>query len=60
MPPLILSELGIVAIANAVKAVCDYNMKLLEKVPEQAQLQAELIKPWLKLAININKALGIE
>jgi hypothetical protein len=60
MNPLILSEAGIVAVAKAVEAVAVYNTKLLEKVPEQAALQAELIKPWLKLAQAVNKALGIE
>lgn len=59
MDPIILSEAGIVAVSKAVEAVANYQTKLLEKVPEQAQLQAEWIKPWLRLAKSINKALGI-
>lgn len=59
MPPLVLGEAGVVALANMIEAGFKYNMLLLEKVPEQAALIAEQTKPFLALAKWFNKTIGV-
>jgi hypothetical protein len=60
MPPIVLTEMGLIAIAKAVEAVANYQRVRLETVPEAAALESEWIKPWLALGKIVNDALGIK
>jgi hypothetical protein len=66
MPDITITvgDAGVVAVAQAVQAVCHLAEVVIEAQPDEqraaiAKLQIEQLKPWTALAERINALLGV-